>query len=140
VHPFTQAYLQPYPITYITAPTLQIKILNSNANALTISKPPLLALLTNVGNASVSTRGVQNSGYNANENLMEVLTCTKVVLTCPRELSPFFLSCFMFHVSPSMLHVHVPYSTFHSPISHLAFHFEFVFHALVALVALVLLS
>jgi alpha-amylase len=55
-----------------------MKVLNSNANALTVSKPPLLALLTNVGNASVSTWGVQNAGYNANENLMEVLTCTKM--------------------------------------------------------------
>jgi alpha-amylase len=74
----TQACLQPYPITYIPAPTLQIKILNSDANALTISKPPLLALLTNVDNASVSTWGLHNSGYSDNENLMEVLNCIKM--------------------------------------------------------------
>ncbi|KAF8527799.1 hypothetical protein JB92DRAFT_3093167 [Gautieria morchelliformis] len=34
------------------------------------------ALLTNVGNASVSWWGVLNVGYSANANLMEVLTCT----------------------------------------------------------------
>jgi hypothetical protein len=47
---------------------------NSNANALTISKPHLLALTTNAGNASVSSWGVQDAGYNPNEDLMEVLT------------------------------------------------------------------
>ncbi|KAF8532746.1 glycoside hydrolase superfamily [Gautieria morchelliformis] len=61
--------------TFLTTP---MKILNSNANSLTISKPPLLGLLTNVGNASVSSWGVLNAGYSANANLMEVLTCTKM--------------------------------------------------------------
>jgi Alpha-amylase, domain C len=47
-------------------------------NAHTVSKAPLLALLINVGNTSISTWGAQNAGYSANENLMKVLTCTKM--------------------------------------------------------------
>ena len=58
----------------------QMKILNSNANSMSLSKPPMLALLTNVGSNSKSTWGVSGgssgSGYAPNTQLMEVLSCT----------------------------------------------------------------
>ncbi|KAF8583476.1 glycoside hydrolase family 13 protein [Ramaria rubella] len=59
--------------SFLTTP---MKILNANANSLSLSKPPLLALLTNVGASSTSTWGVDNAGYSAGEELVEVLSCT----------------------------------------------------------------
>ncbi|RDX40957.1 glycoside hydrolase family 13 protein [Lentinus brumalis] len=49
-------------------------------STLAVSKPPLLALLTNVGNISTAatTWNVPDAGYPANEVLVDVLTCNKV--------------------------------------------------------------
>ncbi|KAI0713053.1 glycoside hydrolase family 13 protein [Cerioporus squamosus] len=49
-------------------------------STLAVSKPPLLALLTNVGNDSSAstTWNVPDAGYPANEVLVDVLTCSKV--------------------------------------------------------------
>jgi len=55
-----------------------LQILNSNANSLTLWKPPLLAFLTNVGNASVSSWVVPNAHFAPNAPLVEVLSCASM--------------------------------------------------------------
>ena len=44
-----------------------------------MSKPPLLALLSNGGNGSVPNWNVPGAGYKPGETLVDVLTCNKVV-------------------------------------------------------------
>ena len=79
----------PNPISTFTLPNYyfypndhwripQMKVLGSNANSLSLSKPPLLALLTNVGENAVSSWGVPNAGFSPNAEVMEVLTCTQM--------------------------------------------------------------
>ncbi len=52
-------------------------VLQSNDNAIAISKPPLLALLTNAGNSSTATWTIPgNAGlFLKGQTLIDVLTC-----------------------------------------------------------------
>ena len=47
-------------------------------STLAVSKPPMLALLTNVGHGSDVTWNVPNAGYKGKEKLIDILTCTSV--------------------------------------------------------------
>lgn len=58
--------------------TTAMKVLQSNANSISVKKDSMLALLTNVGSNSRSSWGVPNAGYSPNTDLMEVLSCTKL--------------------------------------------------------------
>ena len=55
-----------------------IKFLTNTATQLAMSKPPLLALLTNEGSTSSRQRTVGSAGYKANEGLVDVVSCNKV--------------------------------------------------------------
>ena len=44
-----------------------------------VSKPPLLALLSNLGNDSAPNWNVPGAGYKPGETLVDILTCNKVV-------------------------------------------------------------
>ncbi|CAL1697820.1 unnamed protein product [Somion occarium] len=58
--------------------TSSLKFLVDSTNNLAISKPPMLTLLTNEGSTSTPQWNVPNAGYSANQELIDVLTCTKV--------------------------------------------------------------
>jgi alpha-amylase len=51
--------------------------MNASQSSLVISKAPLVALLTNEGGSSTPTWTVSNAGFSANEEVWDVLTCTK---------------------------------------------------------------
>ena len=56
-------------------------ISQSNSATIAISKPPLLALLTNVGSSGSASWTVSEALFQPNENLVDVLTCDKVQAT-----------------------------------------------------------
>ncbi|RPD58617.1 glycoside hydrolase family 13 protein [Lentinus tigrinus ALCF2SS1-7] len=60
--------------------TTSARLYAVSESTLAVSKPPLLALLTNVGNGSSATTtwNVPDAGYASNEVLVDVLTCSKV--------------------------------------------------------------
>ncbi|KAI0070668.1 glycoside hydrolase family 13 protein [Panus rudis PR-1116 ss-1] len=58
--------------------TSSLKFLVASTNNLAISKPPMLTLLTNEGASSTPKWNVPDAGFNANEELIDVLTCNKV--------------------------------------------------------------
>ena len=45
---------------------------------LAVSKPPMLALFTNVGTSGTTTWNIVKSGYSGNVQLIDVLSCTVV--------------------------------------------------------------
>ena len=47
-------------------------------SSMAVSKPPMLALLTNGGSSSTPSWTVSDAGYQANEELIDVLSCQKV--------------------------------------------------------------
>ncbi|KAI0338565.1 glycoside hydrolase family 13 protein [Trametopsis cervina] len=55
----------------------KVQFLTASPSSLVISKPPLVALLTNQGSQSTPTWSVSNAGFTANEEVWDVLTCTK---------------------------------------------------------------
>ncbi|GJE95538.1 glycoside hydrolase family 13 protein [Phanerochaete sordida] len=55
-----------------------IKFLQNTGTQLAVSKPPLLALLSNQGSSSSPQWSVASAGYKANEDLVDVVSCTKV--------------------------------------------------------------
>lgn len=58
---------------------LQVKFPSSGSEStLAISKPPMLTLLTNGGSSSSPKWTVSDAGFQANEELVDVLTCNKV--------------------------------------------------------------
>ncbi|KAJ3875393.1 alpha-amylase [Lentinula edodes] len=61
----------------------------SASSTLAISKPPLLALLTNGGSSSTESWSIPSSAglYNANETLVDVLTCDTVITGSDGSLS-----------------------------------------------------
>ncbi|KAI0691609.1 alpha-amylase [Earliella scabrosa] len=61
---------------YLTTPA---KLYAVTPSTLAVSKPPMLALLTNVGNSSDVTWNVPDAGYRAHQELVDVLTCSTVV-------------------------------------------------------------
>lgn len=52
-------------------------ITQSTSGALAVSKPPLLALLTNAGSSSKGGSWAAKRLYKANETLVDVLTCRR---------------------------------------------------------------
>jgi len=50
----------------------------SSETALAVSKPPMLALFTNVGTGGTASWSVPKSGYSGNTQLIDVLSCTTV--------------------------------------------------------------
>lgn len=50
----------------------------ASETTLAVSKPPMLALFTNVGTSGSTTWKVAKSGYGGNTRLIDVLTCTVV--------------------------------------------------------------
>jgi len=50
----------------------------SSETTLAVSKPPMLALFTNVGAGGAASWNVANSGYSGNMQLIDVLSCTIV--------------------------------------------------------------
>ncbi|OCH88147.1 alpha-amylase [Obba rivulosa] len=61
--------------SFLTTP---LKFLATTSSTLAVSKPPLLALLSNGGNASSPSWSVPNAGYAANEPLVDVVSCASV--------------------------------------------------------------
>jgi alpha-amylase len=60
-------------------PKTQMKLMAVADQSMAISKPPILALFTNIG--SESSRGVNwkvDAAFRPNEQLVDILTCTKV--------------------------------------------------------------
>ena len=53
-------------------------VLNTSATGLALSKPPLLALLTNAGQSGAAAWSVPGAGYSAHQALTEVLSCAAV--------------------------------------------------------------
>ncbi|KAJ3010973.1 hypothetical protein NUW54_g2318 [Trametes sanguinea] len=59
--------------------TTAVKFLSSGSEStLAVSKPPMLALLTNGGSSSNPSWSVPSAGFSANEELVDVLTCSKL--------------------------------------------------------------
>ncbi|OSC98372.1 glycoside hydrolase family 13 protein [Trametes coccinea BRFM310] len=59
--------------------TTAVKFLSSGSEStLAVSKPPMLALLTNGGSSSSPSWSVPSAGFIANEELVDVLTCNKL--------------------------------------------------------------
>lgn len=54
-----------------------MKVLSATMDSLAISKPPMLALLSNGGNSSAPSWNVTGTGYDAGTTLIDVLTCDK---------------------------------------------------------------
>lgn len=54
-----------------------MKVLSASMDSLAISKPPMLALLSNGGNSSAPSWNVTGTGYDAGTTLIDVLTCNK---------------------------------------------------------------
>lgn len=50
----------------------------ASETALAVSKPPMLALFTNVGAGSTASWNVAKSGYSGNTELIDVLSCTVI--------------------------------------------------------------
>ena len=50
----------------------------ASETTLAVSKPPMLALFTNVGASGATTWNVVKSGYSGNVQLIDVLSCTVV--------------------------------------------------------------
>ena len=50
----------------------------ASGNALAVSKPPMLALFTNVGTGGAASWNLAKSGYGGNTKLIDVLSCTVV--------------------------------------------------------------
>jgi alpha-amylase len=50
----------------------------ASETTLAVSKPPMLALFTNVGTSGSTTWKVAKSGYSGNTRLVDVLSCTVV--------------------------------------------------------------
>ena len=74
--PLLPALPTPSLARYSHSHPAQAKTWVASANALAVSKPPLLALLTNTGsNGSAASWEVPGAGFSANEALVEVLTC-----------------------------------------------------------------
>ncbi|KAI0742255.1 glycoside hydrolase family 13 protein [Daedaleopsis nitida] len=64
---------------YLTTPVrLPATVFSPGPWVLAVSKPPMLALLTNVGNASNTTWDVPDAGYQPNAALVDVLSCTSL--------------------------------------------------------------
>ncbi|KAI0742260.1 alpha-amylase [Daedaleopsis nitida] len=61
---------------FLTTPA---KLYAVTPSTLAVSKPPMLALLTNGGNDSVPIWNIPDAGYASHEELVDVLTCTAVV-------------------------------------------------------------
>jgi len=57
---------------------VQMKIVGQSNNSLAISKPPMLALLSNAGNTSTPSWNISDAGYDANQQLVDVLSCNSV--------------------------------------------------------------
>ncbi|PSR70436.1 hypothetical protein PHLCEN_2v13687 [Hermanssonia centrifuga] len=55
-----------------------VKILSSTPNSMAVSKPPMLALLSNKGSSSSPEWTVASAGFSPNEQLVDVLTCSSV--------------------------------------------------------------
>ncbi|KAI1787110.1 alpha-amylase [Ganoderma leucocontextum] len=55
------------------------KLYAVSQHTIAVSKPPLLALLSNVGNSTVPNWNVPGAGYKPGETLVDILTCNKVV-------------------------------------------------------------
>ncbi|PIL26375.1 ATP-binding cassette transporter [Ganoderma sinense ZZ0214-1] len=55
------------------------KLYAVSQHTVAVSKPPLLALLSNLGNTSTPNWNVPGAGYKPGETLVDVLTCNKVV-------------------------------------------------------------
>ena len=56
----------------------QAKLYAVSEQTIAVSKPPLLTLLTNGGNASVPNWNVPSGAYKPGETLVDVLTCSTV--------------------------------------------------------------
>ncbi|KAI0753795.1 glycoside hydrolase family 13 protein [Fomes fomentarius] len=78
--------VRPFPRFHISSPTyiwhinrVQAKLYAVTPSTLAVSKPPMLALLTNTGYASDGpTWNVPDAGYAPHEELVDVLTCNTV--------------------------------------------------------------
>lgn len=55
-----------------------MKIISQTSSTIAISKSPLLALLSNGGNTTNPSWSVPNAGFSANENLVDVISCSTV--------------------------------------------------------------
>lgn len=55
-----------------------VKFIESTTEHIAVSKPPMLALLTNEGASSSPQWIVGSAGYQPNEDLVDVVSCTKV--------------------------------------------------------------
>ncbi len=62
-----------------STPCAQAKLYAVSQHTIAVSKPPMLALLSNVGNNTVPNWNVPGAGYKPGETLVDVLTCNKVV-------------------------------------------------------------
>ncbi|OBZ74584.1 Alpha-amylase A type-1/2 [Grifola frondosa] len=60
---------------FLTSP---VKFLSAEGTTVAVSKAPMLALLTNGGNSSTPSWSIPAAGYQANEELVDILTCTKI--------------------------------------------------------------
>lgn len=57
-----------------------MKFIGVEDHTFAVSKPPMLGLFTNVGSQSSETAvwKIEDSGYKPNEDLVDVLTCSKI--------------------------------------------------------------
>ncbi|KAI0753794.1 glycoside hydrolase superfamily [Fomes fomentarius] len=58
--------------------TTPVKLYTPSGSTLAVSKPPLLALLTNGGSSSSPKWDVPEAGYKPNEELVDIISCSKV--------------------------------------------------------------
>ena len=64
-----------YNSTFYSTP---LKFIENTPTELVLSKPPMLALLTNQGASANPTWNVGAAGYSANQELIDVISCQKV--------------------------------------------------------------
>ena len=58
--------------------TTPLKFMSTTPNGMAVSKPPMLALLSNKGSSSNPQWTVASAGYKSGEALVDVLSCTSV--------------------------------------------------------------
>lgn len=57
---------------------MQMKVLSTTSSTISLTKPGMLALLTNVGASGSASWTEPNAGFSANEALIDVLSCNAV--------------------------------------------------------------
>ncbi|KAI0689018.1 glycoside hydrolase family 13 protein [Cytidiella melzeri] len=65
----------------------KVQFLNASESSLVISKSPIVALLSNKGSSSTPTWTVSNAGFSGNEEVWDVLTCTKYTTDSSGDLT-----------------------------------------------------